>query len=235
MQWRLDYPSTERAHRVYVALTNYCDRACPWCSTCSTPHGTTQIAPETLRAVLPRAGVYQVQLEGGEPTCHPRFFELVHLIRSDPRCERLVVSTHGAGLPRNPALLRAWTRRLGAPLTLKVSCNHHLIALDPDHVRALVALRDVVAGLGGDRVFVVNARVRSTVPGEGEALRRLLDRAGLTEHANVFPLQRYGFATAEKNWPLPAPPTANFTLVNPDGQTFGADLLARSEAMRRLP
>lgn len=235
MLWRHDYPARERPHRVYVALTNRCDRACPWCSTCSTPRGATWLSPDMLRAVLPASGAYQVQFEGGEPTCHPQFFELVRIVRGARRCDRLVVSTSGAGLPTNPSLLRPWLERLGGRLTIKVSCNHHLIERDAGHLRRLVALRDAIRAMGGNRLFVVNGRVRADVPGEEAALRRLLDRAGLSQDANVFPLQRYGFAAQETRWPLPAPPTSDFTLVNPDGRSFGADLLARSEAMRLLP
>ena len=47
-------------------------------------------------------------------------------------------------------------------------------------------------------------------------------------------LQRYGFAS-EDGWAPPAPVSDRFSLVNPDGQIYGPDLLARSEGMRVLP
>ena len=54
-------------------------------------------------------------------------------------------------------------------------------------------------------------------------------------HANLFFLQAYGFAKEQPGWLPPSPVADNFTLVNPDGAIFGADLIARSEGMRLLP
>ncbi len=76
-----DRPSATRPHRVYVATTNHCNRACPWCSTCSSPRGDTWLGIPEYLAALPAQGEFEVQLEGGEPTLHPRFFELVDLAR----------------------------------------------------------------------------------------------------------------------------------------------------------
>jgi len=193
------------------------------------------MAPALLGALLPPRGRFQVQLEGGEPTCHPRFFELVREVRSFDGCERLVLSTHASGLPRCREALRSWVARLGEPVTIKASCNHHLLASDSAHLQRLVELRDAIADLGGDRAFVVNARFRPNASHEEASIRRALDRAGLLPSTNLFPLQRYGFASHREDWPLPCPASMRFTLVNPDGQTFGADLFARSLAMARLP
>jgi hypothetical protein len=66
-------------------------------------------------------------------------------------------------------------------------------------------------------------------------VREVVEQAGLLPHANVFYLQRYGFADDESDWELPAPVSDRFTLFNPDGQSYGPDLIARSEAMRILP
>ncbi|MFN7143403.1 MAG: radical SAM protein, partial [Myxococcota bacterium] len=59
--------------------------------------------------------------------------------------------------------------------------------------------------------------------------------AGLLPHANVFFLQRYGFAAHEAAWDPPFAVADRFTLVNPDGSAHGTDLVGRSEAMRALP
>src|SRR5512135_1787640 len=113
----LDHPTPDRPHRVYFALTNCCNRECPWCSTCSSPRGRTWLSVANFIARLPAAGLFQVQLEGGEPTIHPQFFELVRIAREHPRCTHLVICTNGVVLPREAGELRAWLLRLGAPLT----------------------------------------------------------------------------------------------------------------------
>jgi len=230
----LDHPTPGRPHRVYLALTNHCNRACPWCSTCSSPAGTTWMTEDAFRAALPATGAFQVQLEGGEPTVHPLFWELVAIARAEPRCDRLVLCTNGVVLPRMRERLRTWVARLGAPLTLKISINHHLLDRDPGLLALCTSLAYVFDELAGDRLLVLNVRLRRGVDGDDRRVLDAVERAGLLPHANVFFLQRYGFASEEEAWEPPRPVFDTFTLVNPDGAGFGPDLVARSEAMRRL-
>jgi hypothetical protein len=138
-------------------------------------------------------------------------------------------------LPRSPERLRAWTLALGAPLTLKLSLNHHLLDHDRGLVPLAAALRNLFSDLGGERLFVINVRLRRGYQDDDRAVREAVERAGLLPQANIFYLQRYGFAKNEADWELPAPVSDRFTLVNPDGTMFGPDLIARSEAMRALP
>src|SRR5580700_3716841 len=91
----LDHPTPDRPHRVYVALTNSCNRACPWCSTCSSPRGHTRLSVDAFRDCLPGSGPFQVQLEGGEPTIHPEFWQFVAVAREHPRCTHLILCTNG--------------------------------------------------------------------------------------------------------------------------------------------
>ncbi|PRQ08264.1 radical SAM protein [Enhygromyxa salina] len=230
-----DRPTDARAHRVYVATTNHCNRACPWCSTCSSPRGNSFISLPDYAASFPSEGPFEVQLEGGEPTIHPQFSELVRLARAEPRCARVVIVTNGVVLPRTRAPLRAWLLELGAPLTIKLSINHHLLAQD-DQLLALAALlHDELASLGAERELVLNVRLRPDAPGQDVWVREAVAQAGLLELANVFHLQAYGFASERAGWAAPFVVGTNFTLVNPDGRTHGPDLVGRSEAMRVLP
>ena len=230
-----DRPTSTRAHRVYVATTNHCNRACPWCSTCSSPRGGTWISPTDYAASFPSQGPFEVQLEGGEPTIHPQLSELVRLARANPRCVRLVIVTNGVVLPRERDQLRAWLLELGAPLTIKLSINHHLLAQDPGLLELAALLRDELGALGSDRELVLNVRLRPDAPGEDAWVRAAVANAGLLEFANVFHLQAYGFAATRAGWEPPFLVGTNFTLVNPDGKTHGPDLIGRSEAMRVLP
>ncbi|MGH7294633.1 MAG: radical SAM protein [Polyangiaceae bacterium] len=231
----LDHPTPSRPHRVYAALTNHCNRACPWCSTCSSPAGGTFLALDHFTRALPAEGAFEVQLEGGEPTVHPRFWDFVEAARECERCARLVLCTNGVVLPRQPPRLRAWLARLGAPLTLKLSFNHHLLDQDAGLVDLARDAREALAALGGDRLFVLNVRLRRGVDGDDRRVADLVQAAGLIPDANVFPLQRYGLAEAEQAWDAPFLVGTNFRFVNPDGTVLGPDLVARSEAMRRLP
>jgi MoaA/NifB/PqqE/SkfB family radical SAM enzyme len=230
----LDHPTAARPHRVYAALTNHCNRACPWCSTCSSPAGGTFLALEAFERALPTEGPFEVQLEGGEPTVHPRFWDFVAASRARERCSRVVLCTNGVVLPRQEQRLAEWLRRLGAPLTVKLSFNHHLLGEDPGLPALALAVRDTLRSLGGDRLFVLNVRVRPDVEDGDRRVVDLVQEAGLLADANVFALQRYGFAAGEAAWDEPFLVGHDFRFVNPDGQVLGPDLVARSEAMRRL-
>src|SRR5689334_5024979 len=107
----LDHPTPDRPHRIYFAVTNHCNRACPWCSTCSSPRGSTFLTLDRFQKALPGSGMFEVQLEGGEPTIHPQFFEMVKIARAHPRCTRLVLCTNGVVLPRTEPELEAYVAR----------------------------------------------------------------------------------------------------------------------------
>lgn len=235
----LDHPTPERPWRLYLALTNHCNRACPWCSTCSGPSGATFLDPDTLATLWPADADFELQLEGGEPTVHPRFADFVAAARAHPRCRRLVVCTNGVALPRRPERLRAWLDTLGAPLTLKLSVNHHLLEHDAGLLDLCVAVRDVFARTTEvDRLLVINVRRRAGTADDDAAVVEAVSARGLLPHANVFFLQRYGYAADRPEWAAWGEPFAvadRFRLVNPDGTVHGTDLVGRSEAMRRLP
>jgi hypothetical protein len=197
-----------------------------------------------FEASLPEDGFFQVQLEGGEPTIHTDFWEFVRIAREHPRCAHLVVCTNGVVLPRTREKLHAWIARLGVPLTLKLSFNHYLRDHDPGLVNLAILLRDLFAEIADpaasdgsgdrDRLFVLNVRLRRGYEQDDASVREIVERAGLLSVANIFYLQRYGYATDQADWEPPAPVWDRFTLVNPDGRVFGPDLVARSEAMRTL-
>src|SRR5512137_897150 len=96
---KLDAPFEGRDFRLYVAVTNRCNRACPFCSTYSTPLGTAFITLEQILARVPREGKYQVQLEGGEPFLHPGLPEIAARFSYDERCTRIIISTNGTSFP----------------------------------------------------------------------------------------------------------------------------------------
>ncbi len=231
----LDHPTPSRPHRVYAALTNHCNRACPWCSTCSSPAGGTFLTLDDLERGLPPEGSFELQLEGGEPTVHPRFWDFVARARTIERCTRLVLCTNGVVFPRSPDRLVTWLERLGAPLTVKLSFNHHLLDHDPGLVDLARGTREALRALGGERLFVLNVRLRRGVEDDDRRVVDAVRAAGLLEDANVFYLQRYGFAEGESSWEEPFLVSRDFRFVNPDGRVLGPDLLARSAAMRVLP
>lgn len=228
-----DAPVAGRPHRVYVALTNACNRACPWCSTYSSPERQTYIDDDAFVAALPAAGPFELQLEGGEPTLHPRLFELLALAHATGRVTHTILCTNGVRLPRRPAALDAWLGRWPRPLTIKVSVNHHLVERDAGHVEAVAGLAAACDRQGIE--CVVNLRRRPAAPDADEWVRAAVEAAGLMPSTNDFWLQRYGMASDDDTLDAPYLAGTGFTLINPDGVAHGTDLIARSEAMGALP
>ncbi len=229
-----DHPFLGRTHRVYVALTNHCNRACPWCSTYSSPAGNTWITWAQLAASLPAEGNYDVQLEGGEPTLHPEFWEFVARLRADTRCGKLILCTNGVVMPRRREKLRAWLAQLGAPLLIKLSVNQYLMEHDAGLLALAAEVHDACVAMGGAREVVYNVRLRRGYDDDDRAVLQAVTQAGLQPRANIFYLQRYGLASDESTWEAPFLAGENFRMVNPDGRVFGTDLMTRSQGMGAL-
>ena len=231
----LDHPTPERPIRLYFAITNRCNRGCPWCSTCSKLKGKTFMDIETFRQLLPTAGAFQVQLEGGEPLCHPeRFWEFIRVARAHPECQRLVLCTNGTLLPRRPRGLLIWLDRLGTPFTLKLSLNHFLLDRDPHLVELATLLRDLM-GSNPERSLVINVRRsrggergRSGDRREGRARRVAAVRERLLPPALRSGIPAGGLGPSAARLGQLPPDQSRRPRVRPD-------LLARSEAMRLLP
>lgn len=230
----LDHPSPARPHRLYVAVTNHCNRACPWCSTCSSPAGATWLTLAQLQGLMPEAGEFELQLEGGEPTVHPQFWEMVAYARSLERCTKLILCTNGVAIPRAEVRLQRWLARMGRPLIIKMSINHHLLERDAGLLDLAVALQRLAQQEPDDLQVIFNVRLRQGTPDDDRWVEQRVEAAGLRADANVFFLQRYGFAEDEAGWERPFLAGHNFSMVNPDGEIYGTDLVARSEGMRKL-
>lgn len=230
----LDHPSQRTSRRIYFALTNRCNRECPWCSTYSSPKKSTFLSLDDFKRSLPPDTDLEVQLEGGEPTVHPEFWRFVEIARANPYVKKIILCTNGVRLPREKNRLAAWLQRLGSPLTLKLSINHHLLEHDPGLIELAATLKDIFLD-GTQRTLVLNVRLRKTAPDQDQWVLDAVKKAGLLPWANAFFLQRYGKASGELDWELPFIVADEFTLINPEGSAEGTDLIARSEAMGKLP
>jgi MoaA/NifB/PqqE/SkfB family radical SAM enzyme len=179
--------------------------------------------------------VFQIQLEGGEPTVHPKFWDFVEFAKDHSRCERLVICTNGVLLPRKVEELKEWIEQLGESFTVKLSVNHYLLERDAGLIALAQELREIIDQTGNGAEFVVNVRLRKGGRYQDDRqIAQQIESAGLNPVSNIFFLQRYGFAAGEQEWDEPFLVGENFRMINPDGQVFGPDLKARSEGMRRL-
>lgn len=77
--------------RVELELTELCNQRCMFCYNSCQP--VTSDRPETLLKSLFEAGVFEIILTGGEPSLHPRFFEVLQYATS--LFPRVMVQSNG--------------------------------------------------------------------------------------------------------------------------------------------
>ncbi len=244
-----DSPYEGRPHRYYFAITNDCNRACPWCSTYSSPGKKTYLLKEKFIHLLPKEGSFEIQFEGGEPTLHPDLFWMIKQSRETRRCNRVVLCTNGVVFPflyrnnridnkKSKSSLKNYFLKMGHPLTIKLSLNHHLYEHDKLIFEKAKLVVDVFEDLRaiGDFKIILNVRRRNNRKYNYDKLiLEHLSHYALEPYTNIFFLQAYGKNKNNKLAEKPFLVGYNFTLFNPDGKSFGNDLISRSEAMKELP
>ena len=230
-----DTPVLRTVPRIYAALTNKCNRACPWCCVFSNPNKNTFLEPEQLLPHFPKEGSFDLQLEGGEPTIHPKLFEFVNLFRAQPNAGRLILITNGVKLPRTESALKDFILKFGTPFTIKLSINHYLLERDKLLIEKAQLLRKVVESLGPNYQVIFNVRLRrGKAYGDDAWVLDAVRTAGLDSFANVFFLQSYGLASGESEWEPPFTVNDGFKLINPDGSVHTGTLEDRANKMGAL-
>jgi uncharacterized radical SAM superfamily Fe-S cluster-containing enzyme len=91
---------------VLIEITDNCNLRCPTCYAGSGPERQTHRPLEQVERMLDRAVANEqrpdvVQISGGEPTVHPRFFDVLDAARRRP-IQHLMVNTNGVRLAREP-------------------------------------------------------------------------------------------------------------------------------------
>jgi uncharacterized radical SAM superfamily Fe-S cluster-containing enzyme len=93
-----------------LEITDHCNLQCPVCYADSGPHRQTHRTMEQitfmLDAIVRNEGKPDVvQISGGEPTIHPRFFDVLDLCKSRP-IQHLMVNTNGLKIARDPGFAK---------------------------------------------------------------------------------------------------------------------------------
>jgi uncharacterized radical SAM superfamily Fe-S cluster-containing enzyme len=97
-----------------VEIVNSCNLACPTCYAHSplTAAGQVDAVPvedltRRIQGVIDRKGRIEIlQLSGGEPTLHPRIFDLVDWVQANPGIEYLLINTNGVRIATDEAFAR---------------------------------------------------------------------------------------------------------------------------------
>jgi uncharacterized radical SAM superfamily Fe-S cluster-containing enzyme len=89
-----------------LEITDRCNLSCPTCYASSSPsygkHRTLDEIDFMLKAIVENEGQPDVvQISGGEPTMHPKFFEIIEKCRAQP-IRHLMVNTNGTRIATEP-------------------------------------------------------------------------------------------------------------------------------------
>ncbi|MFA6215716.1 MAG: radical SAM protein [Patescibacteria group bacterium] len=79
-----NYSTLSAPIRVFLVLTRKCNLSCKHCSNNSGPIRKEKLSyrqVESIISQLKSLGVFEIAINGGEPLCHPDFFEIVKLIK----------------------------------------------------------------------------------------------------------------------------------------------------------
>src|SRR5437870_7490442 len=101
-----------------IEIVNSCNLSCPTCyadSPTGTGHKVEAVPLEDLQrriqGVIDRKGGIEIlQLSGGEPTLHPRFFEFVDWVQSNPGIDYLLLNTNGVRIAHDDDFLAGLER-----------------------------------------------------------------------------------------------------------------------------
>ena len=106
-----------------IEIVHSCNLSCPTCYADS-PLGAGQKVDavplenlqQRIQGVIDRKGKIEIlQLSGGEPTLHPRFFELLRWLQDHPKIDYVLLNTNGVRIAKDAEFAGelAWTFRYG--------------------------------------------------------------------------------------------------------------------------
>ena len=222
--------------RLYINITNKCNVSCPFCCQYSNPHRDCFMLFTTFRSIIDEHEKFEVQFEGGEPTLHPEFVEMVSYCLKHKECGRVVIQSNGierALLERCLVEKDLWTK-----LVFKISFNEYLYKLGKptgstnnimnNHLFSLLLLKQNIQFVPNVQL-IINGR---TTENDSCDIKQLLEDNGLLENAVIYKVQRYG-RSKEGVKPFIKQNIEDWKIFASDGKCFGQDLIARSEYEQR--
>ncbi len=222
--------------RFYLAITNSCNRECEFCSMYSRPGLETHMSLEWIHDKFDDIKQdFEVQLEGGEPMVHPDWSSIFLYFNDHDKCKKIIITTNATKLPRSVNGFVEYFKMFKKPFVFKPSVNHHLLERDPHLLDKCENMKKALEKFPNGSLLI-NVRRRKGVENDDMAIVHELTKRGLTPNANIFFIQRYGFASNKEEYDLPfiIENPMDFHLYSPDGFDFGHDLIVRSSHMKDL-
>jgi uncharacterized radical SAM superfamily Fe-S cluster-containing enzyme len=135
-----------------IEIVNSCNLSCPTCYA-NSPVGAGSLVDAVplgdlqrrIQGVLNRKGGIEIlQLSGGEPTLHPRFFELVEWIQENPGIDYLLLNTNGVRIAHDEEF-RAGLARAARRGKFQLYLQFDGVQLDGQHTLRGADLRETRA------------------------------------------------------------------------------------------
>ena len=115
--------------RLYINLTNKCNRECPFCRAFSKPSNNTFLGFDQLQSIIDYHNTlnepYEVELDGGEPLLHPQLLDILNFLLQQELLQTLVIITNGVLADKYIDFL--YTAKQKKRIVLKFSVNYYLL------------------------------------------------------------------------------------------------------------
>lgn len=120
--------------RLYINLTNKCNRECPFCCAFSKPDNNTFLNFNQFQSIINYHNdlkePYEVELEGGEPLLHPQFTDIINFLTQQKLLQTLIVISNGVLIDKYIEFL--YTASQKKKIVMKFSVNYYLLNRDPN-------------------------------------------------------------------------------------------------------
>lgn len=118
--------------RLYINLTNKCNRECPFCCAFSKSSNNTFLSFNQFQSIINYYNnlnePYEVELEGGEPLLHPQFTDMVEFLEQQRLLQTLTIISNGVLIDKYIDFL--YTARQKKKIVMKFSVNYYLLEQD---------------------------------------------------------------------------------------------------------
>lgn len=130
-------------NRLYINITNVCNRYCPFCFMYSGPNNSLFMSENVYKGILNEYSFdepYEIYLSGGEPELHPDVIEFVELALKQENVSAVLFDTNGTLLERCLPQLKELCLAYNKKIILRVSVNYYLLELDNKHLEKIKAM-----------------------------------------------------------------------------------------------
>lgn len=118
--------------RLYINLTNKCNRECPFCCAFSKPSNNIFLSFDQFQSIINYHNnlnePYEVELEGGEPLLHPQFTNIVEFLAQQKLLKTLIIISNGVLVDKYIDFLYAVSQK--KKVIMKFSVNYYLLEQD---------------------------------------------------------------------------------------------------------